>query len=291
MEPARPDRHVAQQAPVSPVVASPVQLLDSTHYIDVGTLKAHGIIGIIRYAQAFSKPDWKSLTTREVTAYRAGGIGIGCVWETTTGRAFAGYAAGQYDAKYMNAFLDACGFPRSVLATWSVDSGVDASVVARVRPYGDGWKAASVRENAVYAGFDIIEDQYSRGNITEGWEPNATSWSHGGQIAPHATILQTLPSRSPIPNTTDGDRLLRGSSRMLWWPGTQPTPPSGEFVMDTDAHNAFNGLNLRLQQIEEQIAGNDLAKGTTPERTLASLKRLETGMALLAQKLGVTLPT
>lgn len=61
--------------------------------------------------------------------------------------------------------------------------------------------------------------------------------------------------------------------------------------MDTDAHNAFNGVNLRLQQIEEQIAGNDLAKGTTPERTLASLKRLETGMALLAQKLGVTLPT
>jgi hypothetical protein len=259
-----------------------MQLVDSTHFIDPSVLHAHGVVGIIGYLEYGAGPTWKTLRKSYVDIYRSLGIAVGGVFETNPDRAItSGGMGGTLDADRANAALDRLGVPDDVCANWSLDSGVDASVVAAVRPYGDAFHKASKRPCGVYAGYDVIEDQHARGNIVEGWQPNASSWSHGGHgkpadVAPHATIVQSLPANSPIPNTTDGDT-VDGRSRMLWWPANVPTAiPTKDDAMTPQQTAQLTENWLRLVQLQKLIVGDDLdGKGDMLTRILDSLWRLE----------------
>jgi hypothetical protein len=160
----------------------------------------------------------KNLTRSEVDGYLADGIAVVTVWETTAGRATAGYTAGVDDARQAEAQRIALRLPSDHVIYFAVDE--DTSW-ASVQAYFDG--AASVigkRRVGDYGGFDIVEGAYAHG-INFGWQTIA--WSNGRWSA-HADIRQ------------EGGTLLGGSADLDYaevadfgqtpHPGSIPAPPN-----------------------------------------------------------------
>jgi hypothetical protein len=148
----------------------------------VAQIKATGAKWVARY---FSNDPTKNLTAEEVTAYAAAGIGTVSVWETTTGRATAGYAAGQADARAADAQRAADGLPADMVIHFAVDQD---TTWASVAAYFAG--AASVLGQArvgVYGGYAVIEGAHAAGYR---WLWQTLAWS-GGRWSAHATIRQT----------------------------------------------------------------------------------------------------
>lgn len=179
-------------------------------------IKASGAVGVLRY---FSNDSTKNLTAAEVGEYHAAGLGVADVWETTTGRATQGYAAGAADARAAEAQRAADGLPADQTIYLAVDE--DTSW-ASVQPYFDG--AASVLGNdahgiprtGVYGGFAVIEGAHAHG-LRRLWQTLA--WS-GGQRSAHAVLYQ------------DGSTLFSGGADVNqilaadWGQYPNPTPPA-----------------------------------------------------------------
>lgn len=152
----------------------------------VAQIQATGAVGVMRY---FSTDSSKNLTAAEVAAYHAAGLGTGDVWETTTGRATQGYAAGAADARAAEAQRAADGLPADQTIYFAVDE--DTSW-ASVQAYFDG--AASilgvdsggVPRTGCYGGYQVIEGAYGHG-LRRLWQTLA--WS-GGQRSQHACLFQ-----------------------------------------------------------------------------------------------------
>lgn len=148
----------------------------------VPQIKATGAEWVARY---FSTDASKNLTASEVREYEAAGLGIVTVWETTTGRATAGYAAGQADARAAEAQRKAVGLPDTHVHHFAVDE--DASWSA-VQPYFDGAiSVLGLPRVGCYGGIRVIEGAHGHG-IRYLWQ--TVAWS-AGQWAPYATIRQT----------------------------------------------------------------------------------------------------
>jgi hypothetical protein len=148
----------------------------------VAQIKATGAKWVARYLSTDSS---KNLTATEVRDYAAAGIGTVVVWETTAGRATAGYAAGAADARAAEAQRQADGLPAAMPIHFAVDEDVPWSSVA---PYFAG--AASVVSKALtgtYGGFDVIEGAHAAGYHYL-WQ--TTAWS-AGRWSQWATIRQT----------------------------------------------------------------------------------------------------
>lgn len=148
----------------------------------VAEITATGAHWVARY---FSTDPRKNLTAAEVHDYPAAGLSIVTVWETTTGRATAGRAAGIEDARAAEAERIAVGLPDTHVHHFAVDE--DTSW-ASVQPYFDG--AASVIGQArqgCYGGFPVIEGAAAHG-IHFLWQ--TVAWSNG-RWSVHATIRQT----------------------------------------------------------------------------------------------------
>lgn len=136
-------------------------------------------------ARYFSTDLSKDLTAAEVHDYPAAGLAVVTVWETTTGRATQGRAAGIADARAAEARRRAVGLPDTHVHHFAVDE--DTSW-ASVQAYFDG--AASVVGSGrvgCYGGFPVIEGAAAHG-IKYLWQ--TTAWS-GGRWSSHATIRQT----------------------------------------------------------------------------------------------------
>jgi hypothetical protein len=148
----------------------------------VAQIQGTGARFVARY---LSTDPSKNLTAAEVTAYRAAGLGTVVVWETTTGRARAGMAAGQADARAAEAQRKTVGLPGDMPIHFAVDEDTTWSSVA---PYMAG--AVSVLGQArvgVYGGYQVIEGAAGAG-FRFLWQ--TTAWS-GGRWSSHATIRQT----------------------------------------------------------------------------------------------------
>jgi hypothetical protein len=148
----------------------------------VDQIKATGAHWVARY---FSNDDSKDLHASEVTAYPAAGLSIVAVWETTTGRARDGRAAGIADAQNADAQRKAVGLPSSMPIHFAVD---EDTTWASVAPYFAG--VASVIGQArtgVYGGYQVIEGACAAG-YRYLWQ--TVAWS-GGLWSAHATIRQT----------------------------------------------------------------------------------------------------
>lgn len=126
----------------------------------------------------------KNLTAAIVDEYVRAGLDIVGVWETTTSRATAGYAAGAYDATEADRQRASASLPDTAVVHLAVDEDTDW---ASVEQYFAG--AASVLGKArtgVYGGIRVISGAAAAG-YTYLWQTDA--WS-GGQWDPHATIRQ-----------------------------------------------------------------------------------------------------
>lgn len=133
----------------------------------------------------FSTDTGKNLNRSNIATFLAAGIPVVTVWETTTGRATQGHAAGVADAHAAEAERIAAGLPNTHVHHFAVDEDTSwASVVA----YFDG--AISVLGLArvgCYGGYRVIGGAHGHG-IKYLWQ--TVAWS-GGQWASYATIRQT----------------------------------------------------------------------------------------------------
>jgi hypothetical protein len=124
-----------------------------------------------------------------VTAYQAAGLATGDVWETSTGRATQGYAAGVADARAADGQRIADGLPADQAIYFAVDQDTDW---ASVQPYFDGAHSVlgvdgqGIPRTGVYGGFAVIEGAYQHG-LRRLWQTLA--WSNG-RISSHAVLYQ-----------------------------------------------------------------------------------------------------
>ena len=147
----------------------------------VAQIKATGAHWVGRY---FSTDPTKDITAGEVQAYQQNSLGIVTVYETTTGRALQGRAAGIYDANDAVRQRAAVGLPADAPIYWAVDTDTD---YASVSAYAEGW--ASVIPKGMtgpYGGYKIVEGAHYAG-FRYGWQ--TTAWS-GGQWSKWASIKQ-----------------------------------------------------------------------------------------------------
>src|SRR5262249_45721996 len=130
---------------------------------------------VIRYLSpnTTSNPG-KTLTRTEVVDYRTAGLDIGLVWETTTGRATAGHAAGVTDAMAAERVRSSLGAPSTVAIYFAVDQGDITGT--QVAPYFQGVASVlGLHRTGVYGSRPVLKYLFDHGLIGYGWQTYA--WS------------------------------------------------------------------------------------------------------------------
>lgn len=148
----------------------------------VADIKATGAGWVARY---FSNDPTKDLTPGEVSQYKAAGLAIVTVRETSTGRALQGAHAGVQDAQQAIQERAACGLPQDAPIHFAVD--MDTSW-ANVQSYFDGVTSVLGKDlTGIYGGIKVANGAHSYG-LKYIWQADA--WSYG-QWSSWATIRQT----------------------------------------------------------------------------------------------------
>lgn len=143
-------------------------------------IKAAGYSGAVRYISTDSK-SIKNLTASERDSLHAAGLDILLVWETTSGRAGDGYAAGAQDVVAAEAMASSLGYPKDCPIFYAVDSG--SLSPAAVKPYFDAVKANAHYPVGIYGSYVIT----CSGLATYNWQTCA--WS-GGAVNGAAHLYQ-----------------------------------------------------------------------------------------------------
>jgi hypothetical protein len=147
----------------------------------VARIKSTGASWVGRY---FSHDPSKNITAGEVVEYTAAALGVVTVWESTPGRATAGYAAGVADAVAAEQQRRGVALPSDHILYFAVDA--DLSWPA-VQPYFDGVASViTLRRTGCYGGLAVVQGAGAHG-IRYLWQTWA--WS-GGDWSPRSTIRQ-----------------------------------------------------------------------------------------------------
>jgi hypothetical protein len=145
----------------------------------VRAVGAHWIAGY------FSSDTSKNLNRSNIPGYLGAGLAVVTVWETTTGRATQGRAAGVSDALAAEGQRKAAGLPADHVHHFAVDEDTSWASVA---PYFDGVIAVlGIGRVGCYGGYPVIVGAHLHG-IRYLWQ--TVAWSNG-QWASFATIRQT----------------------------------------------------------------------------------------------------
>ncbi|WP_052443162.1 glycoside hydrolase domain-containing protein [Streptacidiphilus neutrinimicus] len=147
----------------------------------IAEIKATGATWVARY---FSNDPTKNLTSTEVSDYRAAGLGLVTVWESTAGRALQGHGAGVSDANTAWSQRAGVGLPDTTVVYFAVDSDTDW---ASVEAYFQGVRSVlGSARTGVYGGLRVIQGAHAAG-LRYLWQ--TVAWS-GGVWASFATIRQ-----------------------------------------------------------------------------------------------------
>lgn len=201
------------------------------------TLKSLGVHFAARY---YSTPgNGKNLTAVERDDLTVHGIDIVSVFESTAGRARAGYAAGMADAVSAQRQAIALGQPVDTCIYFAVD--FDANSVERqaVSQYFQGVTAYLGRYvPGVYGGLSVIRDQQQRDPRLYLWQTSA--WS-SGQVAGGIHLYQNNHTFNGLP---DLDVDYAYSARYgSWHGGTGPANQPATKDMSGETVVAFEILN------------------------------------------------
>lgn len=198
----------------------------------IAQIKATGAVGVIRY---FSTDDTKDLHASEVPAYAAAGLGIGTVYETTSGRATAGRAAGVADAKDAERQRKAAGLPASHVHYFAVDADVSWGAVAAY--FAGVLSVLPAHRVGCYGGFRVVQGAHKAG-VGLCWQTLA--WSYG-QLSPAANLYQS--GGTLLGGAADINKVL---SPVGDW-GQTPRPPEADMPLsdvDIAKQAAANTRNL-----------------------------------------------
>jgi hypothetical protein len=211
----------------------------------VAEIQATGAHFVARY---FSHDPTKDLTSGEVTAYEAAGLGIVTVFESTAGRALQGFQAGSEDAHSAVDERQAVGLPASAPIYWAVDTD---TTYAAVKAYADGWASVIPKgQSGPYGGFAVV-DAARKDGWAYGWQ--TVAWSNG-QWSPLATIKQT------------GGTVLSGGADIDYAevPDFGQYPRPEEIVTPQDKADIINGVLkgipavIESQPVRDALAGAEL---------------------------------
>lgn len=178
-------------------------------------LQAAGVGFALRYLS--TDPD-KNLTRAEADALAEAGIWSGVVWETTTGRALAGQAAGASDARAALRQANDCGMPDGRPIYFAVDTD---TTWPNVEPYFRGVREVlTASQIGVYGGITVVAGAADSGLVTWFWQ--ASAWSYA-KWEPRAHVRQL----GSI--TIGGVECDRNEAQTAdygqWMPGRTPTTP------------------------------------------------------------------
>lgn len=180
---------------------------------DPAALQSAGVAFAMRY---LSTDPSKNLSRAEAEALAAHGIWCGVVWETTAGRALAGYAAGVSDAHTAAAQAAACGMPGSRPIYFAVDTDTDWP---SVQPYFAGVTSVlGASRTGVYGGLRIVQGAAGSGLVSWFWQ--ASAWS-GGVWDGRAHIRQPYQTVTIGGVDCDRDEAMT-SDYGQWMPGISP---------------------------------------------------------------------
>lgn len=150
-------------------------------------IRATGRDFVIRYAAR----DWRGLKRYELADYRANGIDVAMVYESTEGRVREGYVAGAFDATYAHNFLAEMGLPNTMPIYFAVDFDIGEGDHAAFLQYLQGADdAIGAPRVGVYGGLNAITYAADTGVL---WLWQTISWSGGFvnyHLHPKALLFQ-----------------------------------------------------------------------------------------------------
>lgn len=232
----------------------------------VAQIKATKATWVARY---FSNDDTKDLHRDEVVAYPAAGIDIVAVWESTTGRAEAGRAAGVADAQNADAQRRTAGLPADMVLHFAVDEDTNW---ASVQPYFDGViSVIGLPRTGCYGGLDVINGAYGHG-LRYLWQTIA--WSHG-VWSPHATIRQA--GGTTLGGAADWDTAMADDFGQ--YPRPTPQEPDMELSDNATAHKGVWTPTDQTATVEQWLTIGNLKAGAAAEaaaEAAAGVKNLAT---------------
>lgn len=181
-------------------------------------LAAAGKQFVVRYITGAGA---KALSAAEIRDYRAHGLAIAVVFESTADRAKSGYQAGVNDAHSSLTAMAALGMP-ALPIYFAVDFNTTSANYSAIDDYLRG--AASVLgigRVGVYGEADLMAHCHAAGTARWFWQTYA--WS-GGAVFPGAHLLQYHNGQSINGATVDLCRALRSSYGQWVAPGEIQPP-------------------------------------------------------------------
>ncbi|HEY2831424.1 MAG TPA: DUF1906 domain-containing protein [Sporichthyaceae bacterium] len=180
-------------------------------------LIAHGYAFVMRYLSHPGNP--KNISSVELTALHAAGLGVGIVFETTAERALHGEAGGKQDAQDAREQLAALGLTRAAVY-FAVDFDPTAHQLDTVLHYIRGAAGVLGKERTgVYGGIAVIDKCAAADACTFFWQTSA--WSHG-KISPAAHLYQHIYDETIVGVQVDINDLLHPDAGITW-PTGKPT--------------------------------------------------------------------
>lgn len=222
-------------------------------------LVAAGKRFVVRYV---SGANGKALTKAEVKEYRAHGLAIALVFESTAKRALEGKTAGATDATTSAYAIDLFGFPKDLPVYFAVDFDASAGQQRQIDAYLTG--AAQIlgpHRVGVYAGIGPIRRCKRNGSAHWFWQTLA--WS-GGEVAKfiHLYQYQTGSTGAKRINgaAVDNNRAMQAAFGQ-WDPPTPPDTSSG------DAMELSDQVKLGQNWIDTWPDDNGIADGSISVNT------------------------
>lgn len=248
----------------------------------VAAMRAAGKSFVVRYVAAGRHA--KEITADEAAFWRAAGIDICIVYESTAGRALDGHAAGAVDAASARADVVAAGGPADGgVVYFAVDLDVTTSAqLAAVEDYLTG--AASVLgwdQVGVYGEYDVLDHVLRHTPCRRLWQTYA--WS-AGRLHPAAQLYQYRNGQQLGGAEVDYDRALADDFGQ--WFHQPPTPeddmPSLDEIRTVVREEVGKSVGLVLYGDSRDDTKD---AGTHPENLQAIVAQLRAqGVQLAAQR-------
>jgi len=210
---------------------------------DPTAVHAAGYVGVIGYLS----PDTtgKNLAPTDATAYRAAGLDVLLVWETTANRALDGSNAGALDAQAALAQARAIGYPTDHPLFANVGDFVammsDIPVIAAYYTAFASTCAASGQKAGGYGTGFIIDQLAQRGALGVWWQ-NAIDDAGfpGSDVSPAANIYQRVTPTLSIPGADyDEDVVVKPWADPA--PTEQPVLYPGDTMKSTPVRVSISG--------------------------------------------------
>ncbi len=211
----------------------------------------------------------KDITASEATSLKGAGLDIVLVWETTGTDATSGYNQGVSDAQGANSEAAAVGAPATRPIYFAIDFDAESSDASSINAYFQGVASViGLSRTGVYGGYYIVNELFSSGLVTWGWQTYA--WSDG-QCDSRAQLEQTL-------DGVDGDSLDNDQGMVAdygQWGPNAPTTTTPEWAAQF-VSQSFPDATTALAMVEDQTIASYIELKNVGTKTWDTNTRIAT---------------